>query len=163
MWHAMFAGQIPLAEKILRTVIVYGLLAVLFRLIGKQGLASMNTFDLVVTFLLSSVAQNAVIGNETSPRHRPASSPTYRRNPHNGSRIVAVVSAGCLLAPEPLLAAHRNAGSAAGCAADLGGLVPAAGRPRQLSGSRTPVSRQSLPVPATAADQDKPFNTARRP
>jgi uncharacterized membrane protein YcaP (DUF421 family) len=66
MWHAMFAGQIPLAEKILRTVIVYGLLAVLFRLTGKQGLASMNTFDFVVIFLLSSVAQNAVIGNDTS-------------------------------------------------------------------------------------------------
>jgi hypothetical protein len=66
MWHAMFAGQIPLAEKILRTVIVYGLLAVLFRLIGEQGLASMNTFDLVVTFLLSSVAQNAV--SATRPR-----------------------------------------------------------------------------------------------
>ena len=97
------------------------------------------------------------------PRHRPASSPTYRRNPHKGSRNVAVVSAGCLLAPEPLLAADRNAGSAAGCAADLGGIVPAARRPRQLSGSRAPVSRRSLPVPTTAADQDKPFNTARRP
>jgi uncharacterized membrane protein YcaP (DUF421 family) len=66
MWHAMFAGQIPLAEKILRTAIVYGLLAVLFRLTGKQGLASMNTLDFVAIFLLSSVAQNAVIGNDTS-------------------------------------------------------------------------------------------------
>jgi hypothetical protein len=97
------------------------------------------------------------------PRHRPASSPTYRRNPHKGSRIVAVISAGCLLAPEPLLAADRNAGSAAGCAADLGGIVPAARRPRQLSGSRAPVSRRSLPVPTTAVDRDEPFNTARRP
>jgi uncharacterized membrane protein YcaP (DUF421 family) len=66
MWHAMFAEQIPLAEKILRTVIVYGLLAVLFRLTGKRGLASMNTFDFVVIFLLSNVVQNAVIGNDTS-------------------------------------------------------------------------------------------------
>jgi uncharacterized membrane protein YcaP (DUF421 family) len=66
MWHAMFAEQIPLAEKILRTVIVYALIAVLFRLTGKRGLASMNTFDFVVIFLLSNVVQNAVIGNDTS-------------------------------------------------------------------------------------------------
>ena len=66
MWHAMFAEQIPLAEKILRTVIVYALIAVLFRLTGKRGMASMNTFDFVVIFLLSNVVQNAVIGNDTS-------------------------------------------------------------------------------------------------
>jgi uncharacterized membrane protein YcaP (DUF421 family) len=66
MWHAMFAEQIPLTEKILRTVIVYALIAVLFRLTGKRGLASMNTFDFVVIFLLSNVVQNAVIGNDTS-------------------------------------------------------------------------------------------------
>lgn len=66
MWHAMFAEQIPLAEKILRTVIVYAVIAVLFRLTGKRGLASMNTFDFVVIFLLSNVVQNAVIGNDTS-------------------------------------------------------------------------------------------------
>jgi uncharacterized membrane protein YcaP (DUF421 family) len=66
MWHAMFAEQIPLAEKILRTVIVYALIAVLFRLTGKRGLASLNTFDVVVIFLLSNVVQNAIIGNDTS-------------------------------------------------------------------------------------------------
>ena len=66
MWHAMFVEQIPLAEKILRTVLVYALLAVLFRLTGKRGLASMNTFDFIVIFLLSNVVQNAVIGNDTS-------------------------------------------------------------------------------------------------
>ena len=66
MWHAMFAEQIPLAEKILRTIIVYALIAVLFRLTGKRGLASMNTFDVVVIFLLSNVVQNAIIGNDTS-------------------------------------------------------------------------------------------------
>ena len=66
MWHDMFVEQIPLAEKILRTVIVYALLAVLFRLTGKRELASMNTFDFIVIFLLSNVVQNAVIGNDTS-------------------------------------------------------------------------------------------------
>jgi uncharacterized membrane protein YcaP (DUF421 family) len=66
MWQQMFVQQIPLAEKILRTVIVYALLAVLFRLVGKRGLANLNTFDFIVIFLLSNVVQNAVIGNDTS-------------------------------------------------------------------------------------------------
>jgi hypothetical protein len=61
-----FAEQIPLAEKILRTVIAYAAIAVLFRLTGKRGLAALNTFDFVVIFLLSNVVQNAVIGNDTS-------------------------------------------------------------------------------------------------
>jgi uncharacterized membrane protein YcaP (DUF421 family) len=66
MWHAMFVEQIPLAEKILRTIIVYALIALLFRVTGKRGLASLNTFDFIVIFLLSNVVQNAVIGNDTS-------------------------------------------------------------------------------------------------
>jgi uncharacterized membrane protein YcaP (DUF421 family) len=66
MWRAMFVEQIPLAEKILRTVLVYALIAVLFRVAGKRGLANLNTFDFVVIFLLSNVVQNAVIGNDTS-------------------------------------------------------------------------------------------------
>ncbi|MEP6600076.1 MAG: DUF421 domain-containing protein [Actinomycetota bacterium] len=62
----MFVEQIPLAEKILRTVVVYALIVVLFRLTGKRGLAILNTFDLIVTFLLSNVVQNAVIGKDNS-------------------------------------------------------------------------------------------------
>lgn len=66
MWHAMFVEQIPFTEKILRTVLVYALIALLFRLSGKRGLANLSTFDFVVIFLLSNVVQNAVIGNDTS-------------------------------------------------------------------------------------------------
>jgi len=66
MWRALFVEQIPLTEKILRTVLVYALIAVLFRIAGKRGLANLNTFDFVVIFLLSNVVQNAVIGNDTS-------------------------------------------------------------------------------------------------
>jgi uncharacterized membrane protein YcaP (DUF421 family) len=62
----MFIEQIPLAEKILRTVIVYALVALLFRLTGKRALANMSTFDFIVIFLLSNVLQNAIIGNDTS-------------------------------------------------------------------------------------------------
>jgi uncharacterized membrane protein YcaP (DUF421 family) len=66
MWHDLFAEQLPVAEKVIRTVGVYALLVVLFRLTGKRGLASMSTFDMVVVFLLSNVVQNAVIGNDDS-------------------------------------------------------------------------------------------------
>jgi uncharacterized membrane protein YcaP (DUF421 family) len=66
MWHAMFVEQIPFTEKVLRTVLVYALIALLFRLSGKRGLANLSTFDFVVIFLLSNVVQNAVIGNDTS-------------------------------------------------------------------------------------------------
>jgi uncharacterized membrane protein YcaP (DUF421 family) len=66
MWHAMFVEQIPFTEKILRTVIIYALLVVLFRLTGKRGMANLSTLDFVVIFLLSNVVQNAVIGNDNS-------------------------------------------------------------------------------------------------
>ncbi|WP_223245516.1 YetF domain-containing protein [Streptomyces sp. CBMA156] len=60
------AVQIPIVEKVLRTVAVYALIVVLFRIAGKRGLAGLNTFDMVVVFLLSNVVQNAVIGNDDS-------------------------------------------------------------------------------------------------
>lgn len=66
MWHNLFAFEIPLAEKILRTVLVYALIVVIFRGTGKRAIASMNTMDFVVMFLLSNVVQNAVIGPDNS-------------------------------------------------------------------------------------------------
>ncbi|MFG3227302.1 DUF421 domain-containing protein [Kitasatospora sp. NPDC048194] len=66
MWHDLVVVQIPIGEKILRTVAVYVLILVLFRLAGKRGLAGLNTFDMVVVFLLSNVVQNAIIGNDDS-------------------------------------------------------------------------------------------------
>lgn len=66
MGHDMFPIQVPIAEKVLRTVAVYALIVVLFRIGGKRGLANLNTFDFVVLFLLSNVVQNAIIGNDNS-------------------------------------------------------------------------------------------------
>ena len=54
MATSLFVMQIPILEKILRTVLVYALIIILFRLTGKRGLAGLNTFDFVVIFLLSS-------------------------------------------------------------------------------------------------------------
>ncbi len=66
VWHSMFAVQVPILEKILRTVLVYATILILFRLAGKRDLATLNVFDFVVLFLLSNVVQNAIIGNDTS-------------------------------------------------------------------------------------------------
>jgi uncharacterized membrane protein YcaP (DUF421 family) len=66
MWHHMFVMQIPVAEKLLRTVLVYALVAVLIRASGKRGLAGLNTLDIAVVFLLSNVVQNAIIGDDVS-------------------------------------------------------------------------------------------------
>lgn len=66
MWHDMFVIQIPVLEKVLRTVLVYAAIVIVFRVAGKRDLATFNTFDFVVIFLLSNVVQNAVIGNDTS-------------------------------------------------------------------------------------------------
>jgi uncharacterized membrane protein YcaP (DUF421 family) len=62
----MFVMEIPILEKMLRTVLVYAVIIVLFRLTGKRGLASLNTLDFVVIFLLSNVVQNAIIGADNS-------------------------------------------------------------------------------------------------
>jgi len=62
----MFSVQIPILEKILRTVLVYATMVLLFRLVGKRDLAVLNTFDFVVIFLLSNVVQNAIIGSDNS-------------------------------------------------------------------------------------------------
>jgi uncharacterized membrane protein YcaP (DUF421 family) len=66
MWHEIFVVQVPVAEKVIRTVLVYATIVLLFRLTGKRGLANLNTLDFVVIFLLSNVVQNAIIGNDTS-------------------------------------------------------------------------------------------------
>ncbi|MEY9844739.1 DUF421 domain-containing protein [Streptacidiphilus sp. MAP5-3] len=66
MWNDMFVAGVSYGEKALRTIIVYLALLVMLRLLGKRGLAQLNTFDLVVMLLLSNVVQNAVIGNDNS-------------------------------------------------------------------------------------------------
>jgi uncharacterized membrane protein YcaP (DUF421 family) len=66
MWHHLFVMQLPIGEKLLRTVLVYALVAVLIRITGKRGLAGLNTLDVAVVFLLSNVVQNAIIGDDLS-------------------------------------------------------------------------------------------------
>jgi uncharacterized membrane protein YcaP (DUF421 family) len=65
-WQHMFALGLPIAEKIIRPIIVYVFLIVGLRLAGKRELAQLNPFDLVVLLTLSNTVQNAIIGDDNS-------------------------------------------------------------------------------------------------
>src|SRR5438874_9862723 len=66
MLHDMFFLALPIAEKILRPILVYAFLIVALRLAGKRELAQLNPFDLVVLLTLSNTVQNAIIGEDNS-------------------------------------------------------------------------------------------------
>src|SRR4249920_3075413 len=66
MWKDMFVMGLPLAEKILRPIIIYVFLILGLRLSGKRELAQLNPFDLVVLLMLSNTVQNAIIGEDNS-------------------------------------------------------------------------------------------------
>ena len=66
LWANMFALGVPIAEKILRPIIVYVFLIIGLRLSGKRELAQLNPFDLIVLLTLSNTVQNAIIGNDNS-------------------------------------------------------------------------------------------------
>jgi uncharacterized membrane protein YcaP (DUF421 family) len=53
-------------ESILRAVVVYLFLLVLFRLSGKRTLAEVTTFDFVLLLIISEATQQALVGNDNS-------------------------------------------------------------------------------------------------
>ncbi len=66
MWHDLFVVEVSVPEKILRTLAVYLLVMIIFRIIGKRTISSMSTMDFVLVLLLSNVVQNAIIGDDNS-------------------------------------------------------------------------------------------------
>jgi uncharacterized membrane protein YcaP (DUF421 family) len=66
LWTDMFSLGLPLAEKIVRPIVVYFFLVIVLRLAGKRELAQLNPFDLVVLISLSNTVQNAIIGDDNS-------------------------------------------------------------------------------------------------
>ena len=62
----MFHLGVPVAEKMVRPVVIYFFLIVGLRLAGKRELAQLNPFDLVVLLTLSNTVQNAIIGEDNS-------------------------------------------------------------------------------------------------
>src|SRR5438132_8723739 len=66
LFHDMFFLGLPVAEKILRPIVVYTFLIVVLRLAGKRELAQLNPLDLVVLLTISNTVQNAIIGEDNS-------------------------------------------------------------------------------------------------
>jgi len=64
-FNDILQSQIPIWDKVLRTVAVYALIYVLLRL-AKRDAAQLTASDFVVVLLLSNVVQNALIGPDDS-------------------------------------------------------------------------------------------------
>ncbi len=58
--------DVPVLEKVVRSIAVYAFLLVGFRVAGKRQLGQMTAFDLVVLLVISNVVQNALIGRDDS-------------------------------------------------------------------------------------------------
>src|ERR1700693_3193320 len=66
LFHDMFFLGLPVAEKVLRPIVVYVFLIVGLRLAGKRELAQLNPFGLVVRLTISNSVQNAVVDDDNS-------------------------------------------------------------------------------------------------
>ena len=53
-------------EPVIRSVIIYGILWLVFRVIGRKSLADINTFDLVLLLLISQATQQALVRDDYS-------------------------------------------------------------------------------------------------
>lgn len=53
-------------NPVLRGVIIYLFLLIVFRFMGKRSLANTTTFDFVVLLIISEVTQNALVGEDYS-------------------------------------------------------------------------------------------------
>src|SRR5258708_14477133 len=62
----LWMPDIPVWEKILRSVVIYFFILVAFRFTGKRQVGQLTPFDLVVLLIISNVVQNAVIGPDNS-------------------------------------------------------------------------------------------------
>jgi uncharacterized membrane protein YcaP (DUF421 family) len=66
VWHSLWHLDPTVAEKVLRSILVYLFLVLALRLVGKRELGQSNTLDLVVLLLVANAVQNGIIGNDVS-------------------------------------------------------------------------------------------------
>lgn len=53
-------------DAVLRAMIVYGALLLIFRIAGRRTMAQMTNFDFILLLIISESVQNAMIGNDYS-------------------------------------------------------------------------------------------------
>jgi uncharacterized membrane protein YcaP (DUF421 family) len=62
----MWIMDVSMPEKVLRSVVVYTFLVIVFRITGKRQVGQLTPFDLVVLLIVSNALQNALIGPDNS-------------------------------------------------------------------------------------------------
>jgi uncharacterized membrane protein YcaP (DUF421 family) len=62
----LFTIEIPVVEKLLRTIAVYAFLLIGIRILGKRELGQWNPVDFLVLLLISNTVENAIIGEDHS-------------------------------------------------------------------------------------------------
>ena len=58
--------ELSIGEKLLRSLIAYCFLLLMFRLMGRREVSQMTVFELIVLLTLSNVLRNAMIGPDNS-------------------------------------------------------------------------------------------------
>ena len=62
----MLLHELSWAEKLVRPLMVYLVLLLIFRLANKREMASATVFDFLIVLMISNVVQNAMIGSDNS-------------------------------------------------------------------------------------------------
>ena len=65
-WRQMLLPELSWAEKLVRPLLVYLVLLLIFRLANKREMASATVFDFLIVLMISNVVQNAMIGSDNS-------------------------------------------------------------------------------------------------
>ena len=65
-WHDLLIPKPYWTEKLLRPVMVYIAMLLIFRVASKRELAQATLFDFLIILLISNVVQNAIIGDDNS-------------------------------------------------------------------------------------------------
>jgi uncharacterized membrane protein YcaP (DUF421 family) len=63
---SLWVPEVSIAEKILRSAVIYLFMLAAFKVTGKRLVGQLTPFDLVVLLIISNVVQNAVIGPDNS-------------------------------------------------------------------------------------------------
>jgi uncharacterized membrane protein YcaP (DUF421 family) len=66
IWQDLFVSGVPIAEKVVRTILVYVALVIGLRIFGKRELGQLNPLDMIILLLLANTVQNAIIGSDNS-------------------------------------------------------------------------------------------------
>ncbi len=65
-WQSLLQPKLPLMDVVMRTVLVYFLLQVGLRLLGRKDLQHAASYNMVTLFLVGAFGGRAVLGEDTS-------------------------------------------------------------------------------------------------